>query len=129
MSGAGETNPHRAERCKGSNLPGLHPQHFTTERARDRESVEGRLFAMMAAQGLDVLWNLLFLSVICLQFAVSGSNNGMYLKYQFQNRLNIGQLTTDVASKVNKWLVFLIACLMHVEREVAGKGAVLTLLH
>ena len=84
---------------------------------------------MMAAQGLDVLWNLLFLSVICLQFVASGSKNGMYFKYQFQNRLNIGQLTTDFAFKVNKWLVFLSACLMHVEREVADKGTLLTLLH
>ena len=34
---------------------------------------------MMAAQGLDVLWILLFVSVIFLNLVVSGSKNGMYL--------------------------------------------------
>ena len=45
--------------------------------ASETESAEGRPFAMMAAQGLDVLWILLFVSVIFLNFVVSGSKNGM----------------------------------------------------
>ena len=36
---------------------------------------------MMAAQGLDVLWCLCFLFLLFLNFAVSGSNNGMYQAY------------------------------------------------
>ena len=46
-------------------------------RTSETECVEGRQFAMMAAQGLDMLWTRFSFPVIFFVVAASGSNNGM----------------------------------------------------
>ena len=38
---------------------------------------EQKQFAMMAAQGLDVLWHCSRLCLVCLVVSAAGSNNGM----------------------------------------------------
>ena len=45
--------------------------------SRETESVEGRPIAMMAAQGLDVLWIRSFISLVFFVAVASGSKNGM----------------------------------------------------
>ena len=45
--------------------------------ASETESAEGRPFAMMAAQGLDVLWIRSSFSLVFFVMAVYGSRNGM----------------------------------------------------
>ena len=50
--------------------------HNILQQNERAESAEGRQFAMMAAQGLDLLWSILVLSVIFLNFCVYGSDNG-----------------------------------------------------
>ena len=50
--------------------------HNTLQQNERAESAGGRQFAMMAAQGLDLLWSILLLSVIFLNFCVYGSDNG-----------------------------------------------------
>ena len=52
--------------------------HILQQNCSETESVEGRQFAMMAAQGLDVLWILCFLFLTFLTHFASGSENGMY---------------------------------------------------
>ena len=47
-------------------------------RSSETESEEGRPFAMMAAQGLDVLWIQSSFSLIFLVLFTSGADNGMF---------------------------------------------------
>ena len=49
---------------------------FTAEIARRRVE-EGRQFAMMAAQGLDLSWVLLFVSLVDVFVVATGIRNGM----------------------------------------------------
>ena len=46
--------------------------------ASETESAEGRPFAMMAAQGLDVLWIQSSFSLVFLVLFTSGADNGMF---------------------------------------------------
>ena len=54
------------------------PHHFSSSIAK-AESAEGKRFAMMAAQGLDLLWFVCFvLASFCHCFATSRSSRGMF---------------------------------------------------
>lgn len=74
-----ETNAQGLKQHKGSNCPALHTVFYsrTGARVRDRESIEGRQFAIMAALGLDMLWILCSVPLIFLNNFVSGSTKGM----------------------------------------------------
>ena len=56
----------------------------------ETQCVEGRQFAMMASQGLDLLWSLRVVSVTFLGvFASGSSNNGMYSTYFYLLNLSV----------------------------------------
>ena len=72
--GKWEATLHSSVQFKGSNLC----SSFYS-RTRETESVEGRPFAMMAAQGSVVLWLLWFVSLILATLARPGSQLGMII--------------------------------------------------
>ena len=64
---------------KGSNWLALHPQRFAARLAR--QSVAGRQFAMMAAQGVDMMFTLCFGVLVFFNVVVYGTKSGAYLVY------------------------------------------------
>ena len=55
---------------------------FYSRSGRGTESVEGRLFAMMAAHALGLLWTRSCLSLVFVFVAASGSKNGMCIAFR-----------------------------------------------
>ena len=74
----GEHRDH-PEQLKGSNWLALHPQRFAAKLAR--QSVAGRQFAMMAAQGVDMMFTLCFGVLVFFNVVVYGTKSGAYLVY------------------------------------------------
>ena len=72
LDGVWEANLASLSQFKGNN-----PIKNFQQNGSDTESVEGRLFAMMAAQVLDVLWIRSSFSLVFFVVAASGANSGM----------------------------------------------------
>ena len=79
---------------QGKKLASLWLLYFTVEPVRQC-SLEGRQFAMMAAQGLDVLWISPSFSLILLVVTASANSNGTLangLSYSFVTQVSVSDV-------------------------------------